>query len=80
MNGELRKWTGTIVEIQVNPYVNFDWSQRNLEEGEERGYLAADLAYKKYRKEAHGKKNTTGHVSIINQKEKTEVKERRMRQ
>ena len=80
VNGELRKWTGTIVEIQVNPYVNFDWSQRNLEEGEERGYLAADLAYKKYRKEAHGKKNTTGHVSIINQKEKTEVKERRMRQ
>jgi hypothetical protein len=80
VNGELKKWTGTIVEIQVNPYVNFDWSQRNLKEGEQRGYQAADQAYNEYEQQTHSKKNTTGHVRIINRKEKTQAKERRKRQ
>ena len=26
VNGQLKQWTGTIVEVHVNPYVNFDWS------------------------------------------------------
>jgi predicted acylesterase/phospholipase RssA len=80
VNGKLKKWTGTIVEIHVNPYVSFDWSQRNLKDGEERGYLAADRAYKKYEQETDGERNATGHVRIINQREKTQADERRMRQ
>jgi predicted acylesterase/phospholipase RssA len=80
VNGELKKWTGTIVEIHVDPYVNFDWSQHNLKEGEERGYLAADRAYKKYEQDTGGARNTTRHVRIINQREKTEADKRRMRQ
>jgi predicted acylesterase/phospholipase RssA len=80
VNGELKKWAGTIIEIHVNPYVSFDWSQRNLKDGEERGYLAADRAYKKYEQETDGERNTTGHVRIINQREKTQTDERRMRQ
>jgi predicted acylesterase/phospholipase RssA len=80
VDGKLRKWQGTIVEIHVDPYVNFDWSQRNLREGEERGYLAADRAYKKYERETRGERNTTEQVRIINQRKKTEADERRMRQ
>jgi predicted acylesterase/phospholipase RssA len=80
VNGELKKWAATIIEIHVNPYVSFDWSQRNLKDGEERGYLAADRAYKKYEQETDGERNTTGHVRIINQREKTQTDERRMRQ
>jgi predicted acylesterase/phospholipase RssA len=80
VNGQLKQWTGTIVEVHVNPYVNFDWSQRNLKDGEERGYRAADRAYKKYEQATNGEKNTTGHVRIINQREKTQADERRMRQ
>ncbi len=80
VGGEHKKWTGTIVEVHVDPYVNFEWSQRNLKQGEERGYLAADRAYKKYEEATGGQKNTTGHVRIINQREKTEADERRMRQ
>jgi predicted acylesterase/phospholipase RssA len=80
VDGELRKWQGTIVEIHVDPYVNFDWTQRNLREGEERGYLAADRAYKKYEHATRGERNTTEQVRIINQREKTEADERRMRQ
>jgi predicted acylesterase/phospholipase RssA len=80
VNGGHKKWAGTIVEVHVDPYVNFEWSQRNLKQGEERGYLAADRAYKKYEKETGGEKNTTGHVRIINQREKTQANERRMRQ
>jgi predicted acylesterase/phospholipase RssA len=80
VNGALKKWLGTIVEIHVNPYVNFDWSQRNLKDGEERGYRAADRAYKKYEQETDGERNTTGQVRIVNQREKTQSDERRMRQ
>ena len=80
VNGELKKWAGTIIEIHVNPYVSFDWSQRNLKDGEERGYLAAVRAYRKYEQETDGERNTTGHVRIINQREKTQTDERRMRQ
>ena len=67
IKGQLRKWTGTIVEIHVNPYVTFDWSQHNLKDGEERGYSAADQAYKKYIAATHGKRNPTGAVRIINE-------------
>jgi predicted acylesterase/phospholipase RssA len=67
IKGQLRKWTGTIVEIHVNPYVTFDWSQHNLKDGEERGYSAADQAYQKYIAETQGKRNPTGDVRIINQ-------------
>jgi predicted acylesterase/phospholipase RssA len=80
VNGALKKWLGTIVEIHVNPYVNFDWSQRNLKDGEERGYRAEDRAYKKYEQETDGERNTTGQVRIVNQREKTQSDERRMRQ
>ncbi|SRR6266496_3121880 len=77
-----RKWTGRIIEIQVDPHTNFRWTHKNLSEGRKRGNLAADKAYKEYKKEIDtmGEKNETGEVRIINQREKTEAKERRMRQ
>ena len=66
INGESRKWTGTIVEIHVNPYVTFDWNQKNLKDGEERGYAAADIAYQKYLAATGGGRNTTGSVRFVN--------------
>ena len=49
VNGQLKQWTGTIVEIHVNPYVNFDWSQRNLKDGEERGLSRGGSCLQKIR-------------------------------
>lgn len=68
IEGEDRKWAGTIVEIHVNPFVNFEWSHSNLKLGEERGVNAADEAFRKYEAETHCKKNSTGKVRFVNAK------------
>ena len=69
IKGECKKWTGTIVEIQVSPYVNFDWSHSNLENGESSGWKAADDALREYRLRTGGRKNTSGKVKFINRLE-----------
>ena len=43
-----RKWTGTIIEVQVERNINFEWSHTNLENGCERGREAAHQAYARY--------------------------------
>jgi predicted acylesterase/phospholipase RssA len=68
VNGELKKWAGTIVEIHVDPHVNFKWTHSNLDHGRERGYRAADEAYTQYKDKTGGKKNATGEVRIINER------------
>jgi predicted acylesterase/phospholipase RssA len=81
IKGKPKKWTGTIVEIHVDPHVNFKWTRSNLEEGVKRGYDAADEAYKTYMQKTNGGPNQTGKVRIINERKKrTITKERRMRQ
>jgi predicted acylesterase/phospholipase RssA len=45
---EDNKWHGTIIEIQVDSKINYDWSHANLKLGRDRGYEAADNACKKY--------------------------------
>jgi predicted acylesterase/phospholipase RssA len=59
------KWHGTIVEIQVDKNVNFDWSHANLDAGVAAGKLAADRAYKKYLQETNGHKSMRNEVRII---------------
>ncbi len=41
-------WRGKIVEIRVDPSVNFEWSHANLDRGREAGYRATDEALAKY--------------------------------
>jgi predicted acylesterase/phospholipase RssA len=43
-----RKWTGTIIEVQVERNINFEWSHTNLENGCERGREAAHQASARY--------------------------------
>ncbi len=43
-----RKWTGTIIEIQVERNINFEWSHANLENGRGQGRVAAHKAYQLY--------------------------------
>jgi predicted acylesterase/phospholipase RssA len=62
---EEKKWHGTIVEIRVDRNINFDWSHANLDDGVERGYLAADNAYKRYMRETSGRKNGGKQLRII---------------
>ena len=61
---EAPKWTGTIVEIQVDDQIDFHWSHENLHRGRTNGAIAAQNAYKLYemysdkyrrRNEAEGK-------------------------
>ena len=68
VNGELRKWAGTIVEIHVDPHVDFKWTHSNLDKGRARGYRAADKAHEAYMKATDGQKNTTGTVRILNER------------
>ena len=35
------KWTGTIIEVQVDQSTNFQWSHGNLEDGRSKGREAA---------------------------------------
>jgi predicted acylesterase/phospholipase RssA len=62
---EDKKWKGTIIEIQVDSNINFEWSQSNLKNGLEKGKDAAYRAYTKYFAETGGKANTKGEVKII---------------
>jgi predicted acylesterase/phospholipase RssA len=41
-------WKGIIVEICVDSRINFEWSHQNLDEGRERGRLAARKAIEAY--------------------------------
>ena len=43
-----KPWTGTIIEIQVERDINFDWSHSNLDHGCAKGREAADKACKLY--------------------------------
>jgi len=42
------KWTGTIVEIQVDDQIDFHWSHENLNRGRKNGAAAAENAHKLY--------------------------------
>ena len=63
LNSTGAKWTGTIIEIQVERNINFEWSHSNLENGRHKGREAADKAYKRYTEKIQGKKD--GQLLII---------------
>jgi predicted acylesterase/phospholipase RssA len=44
------KFTGTIIEIEVDDQINFHWSHKNLADGQSNGAKAAANAYKLYKK------------------------------
>jgi predicted acylesterase/phospholipase RssA len=80
INGKKVKWKGTIVEIQVNPYVDFKWTHSNLELGMKRGRDAAEKAFRAYEDYKNKRKGAKNHeVVILNEREKAEGKERRRR-
>jgi predicted acylesterase/phospholipase RssA len=56
LNSTKRKWTGTIIEIQVERSINFEWSHTNLENGCARGREAAHQAYGRYETRIKDKK------------------------
>lgn len=64
----LKKWTGTIVEIHVDPYISFKWNHSNLDNGVKRGRAAAQEAYNAYKLKTGGEPNTTGAVRVINER------------
>ena len=45
---EAGRWTGTIIEIQVERNINFEWSHANLENGRGQGREAAHQACQRY--------------------------------
>jgi predicted acylesterase/phospholipase RssA len=45
---EKLKWTGTLIEIEVDNQINFHWSHENLNRGRANGAKAAANAYKLY--------------------------------
>ena len=57
LNRTKRKWTGTIIEVQVERNINFEWSHTKIENGCERGREAAHQAYKKIRTATSKTKN-----------------------
>jgi predicted acylesterase/phospholipase RssA len=52
-----KMWTGTIIEIEVNSDINFEWSYNNLEVGREKGREAGREAYARYHKKMEELKN-----------------------
>jgi predicted acylesterase/phospholipase RssA len=67
-----RKWTGTIIEVQVERSINFEWSHTNLENGCERGREAAHQAYGRYADLIKKKKPNTLLIVAPTEKEKQE--------
>jgi len=74
-----RKWTGTIIEVQVERNINFEWSHTNLENGCERGREAAHQAYARYAHDIKGKKPNTLLIVAPTEKEK-EAREKARRE
>jgi predicted acylesterase/phospholipase RssA len=44
-----RRWTGTVVEIQVPGHINFNWNHSNLDKGRVLGRRSAEHAIDKYK-------------------------------
>jgi predicted acylesterase/phospholipase RssA len=63
-----KKWTGTVVEIQVPHHIDFKWNHSNLEAGRERGRKAALEAIEAY--ELAGEKSAKDNedARFINEK------------
>jgi predicted acylesterase/phospholipase RssA len=72
LNRTKRKWTGTIIEVQVERNINFEWSHTNLENGCERGREAAHQAYKRYARDIEDKKPNELLIVAPTEKEKEE--------
>jgi predicted acylesterase/phospholipase RssA len=77
-NNRLKKrddllWEGTIVEIQVDDHVDFQWSQSNLNKGRANGKLRAEDAVKLYRMYKN-KKKTDGVLIIPDDLNDDEIK------
>jgi predicted acylesterase/phospholipase RssA len=65
---EAPKWTGTMVEIQVDDQVDFHWSHENLNRGRSNGARAAENAhtlYKMYNDKYQEKNKREGKATII---------------
>jgi hypothetical protein len=62
-----KKWTGTVVEIQVPAHINFKWNHSNLEAGRELGRKAALKAIKAYESEGMKPAKELTEVRFINE-------------
>ena len=58
-------WTGTIIEIEVNDQINYNWSHENLAAGRKYGAEAAANAYKLYKMYNDEKKTTTMKDKVL---------------
>jgi predicted acylesterase/phospholipase RssA len=73
------KWTGTIVEIQVDSDINFEWSHSNLDRGRMHGRRAANEAYDEYIKK--GGEQAYGRLRVIGEKDRDQInKERKQKE
>jgi hypothetical protein len=70
LNSTGAKWTGTIIEIQVERNINFEWSHANLENGCISGREAAHQAYEMYKDRVKTKKPNTLLIVAPSDKEK----------
>jgi predicted acylesterase/phospholipase RssA len=79
INGQRKRWNGTVVELQVDPYVNFTWTVSNLDCGRERGYNAAKKAHEEYKTafEDHRIKSVENQEAAVRFINKTKAKENR---
>ena len=77
LNRTKRKWTGTIIEVQVERNINFEWSHTNLENGCERGREAAHQAYRRYARDIEDKKPNELLIVAPTEKEKEEREQAR---
>jgi hypothetical protein len=71
------KWTGTIIEIQVERNINFEWSHTNLENGRASGRVAAHQACELYQKLKKTKKPDQPLIVAPSKEEKEERKRKR---
>ena len=71
------KWHGTIIEIQVERNINFEWSHTNLENGCISGREAAHQAYEMYKDRIKTKKPNTLLIVAPSDKEKEQRRKAR---
>jgi predicted acylesterase/phospholipase RssA len=62
-----KKWTGTVVQIQVPHHIDFRWNHSNLEAGRELGKKAALEAIKAYKSEGMTPAKKLKEVRFINE-------------
>ena len=79
LNSTGTKWTGTIIEIQVERNINFEWSHSNLENGRHKGREAADKLTSDTRKKSKQENQDASCSSVAPTPEEKEAREKARR-